>query len=135
MFRASSMRCVPIKAGQGLRRLTKSALVLIHFSCEVLMKRRRLGLYRGSGKVLAHPDSPAGGTGPGFSRPPGPSGLHEDMWGHNSLPHPDSPAGRRITIPTSFISIPWSEQIVSGRQWNLRNPESAPTWFRKPGRG
>lgn len=38
----------------------------------------------------AHPDSPAGGTGPGKSRSP--RDLHH--WGPSDVPHPDSPAGR-----------------------------------------
>ena len=38
----------------------------------------------------AHPDSPAGGIGPGFSRAPG----HPHHWDSSNVPHPDSPAGR-----------------------------------------
>jgi hypothetical protein len=37
----------------------------------------------------AHPDSPAGGIGPGFSRVPG-----HDHWKSSEVPHLDSPAGR-----------------------------------------
>jgi hypothetical protein len=40
---------------------------------------------------FAHPDSPAGGSGPGFSRVPRYSGS---SWPR--LPHPDSPAGRHL---------------------------------------
>jgi len=39
---------------------------------------------------LTHPDSPVGGAGPGFSRPPGP--LQQPS--ASSAPHPDSPAGK-----------------------------------------
>jgi Holliday junction resolvase-like predicted endonuclease len=38
-----------------------------------------------------HPDSPDGGTGPGFSRPPGPA-LKQFVWPPE--PHPDAPAAR-----------------------------------------
>ena len=41
--------------------------------------------------ALAHPDSPAGGTGSGFARLPGPT--TGDVFA-SGLPHPDSPAGR-----------------------------------------
>src|SRR5262245_5206186 len=42
---------------------------------------------------FAHPDSPSGGTGTGFSRLPGPL---RDSFAFTSLPHPHSPAGRRF---------------------------------------
>lgn len=45
--------------------------------------------YRGPLGGWAHPYSPAGGTGPGFSRVPG----HQD-WESSAVPHPDSPAAR-----------------------------------------
>jgi len=61
------------------------------------MRRRRHTLYQNSRGVLAHPDSPAGGTGTGFSRPPGSVGLGHDHSDWNSLAHPDSPAGKHIT--------------------------------------
>jgi len=44
-----------------------------------------------SADTLAHPDSPAGGSGPGFSRPPGPTGYVS-----SHFPDPYSPAGRLI---------------------------------------
>ncbi len=42
---------------------------------------------------FAHPDSPAGGTGTGFSRPPG---TLRYTWPWSRLPHPDSPAAGRF---------------------------------------
>jgi hypothetical protein len=39
-----------------------------------------------------HPDSPNGGTGPGFSRPP----MGCGDWSASRVPHPDSPAGRHF---------------------------------------
>ena len=42
---------------------------------------------------IAHPDSPAGGTGPGFSRPPGYLG-DSPSWSRSPVPHPDSPEAR-----------------------------------------
>jgi len=46
-----------------------------------------------TGAGLMHPDAPAGGTGPGASRPSGPDGSWVAPGG---LPHPDSPDGRRF---------------------------------------
>jgi len=43
--------------------------------------------------TLSHPNSPAGGTGPGLSRPPGYQG-DSPSWSRSPVPHPDSPAGR-----------------------------------------
>jgi hypothetical protein len=44
--------------------------------------------------TLAHPDSPAGGSGTGAARPPIPLRY---SWTDATLPHPDSPAARQIT--------------------------------------
>ena len=44
----------------------------------------------------AHPDSPAGGPGPGSSRPAGPELYWEPAPG---IAHPDSPAGRNVVAP------------------------------------
>ncbi len=41
--------------------------------------------------TFAHPNSPAGGSGTGLSRPPG---FTSYSW--SRLPHPDSPAGRYL---------------------------------------
>jgi hypothetical protein len=47
---------------------------------------------------VAHPDSPAGGTGPGFSRPPG-SQDERPWWSRLPGSHPDSPLGRHVNWP------------------------------------
>ena len=53
-----------------------------------------LRIFEGWTGKPAHPDSPAGGGGPGSFRQPGPlNHVHV----HGRLPHPHSPAGRRIT--------------------------------------
>src|SRR5947209_20251563 len=52
--------------------------------------RDRFRSWSHSGR-LAHPNSPAGGSGSGFSRVPGYTGY---SW--SRLPHPDSPAGRHV---------------------------------------
>ena len=54
-----------------------------------------LRLYRGYSGTPAHPDSPAGGGGPGYFREPGPLGMSGSS--SSGLLHPDSPAGRRLT--------------------------------------
>ena len=51
---------------------------------------------------FAHPDSPAGGSGPGFSRPPGSLGLRDSGPLLSSVPHPDSPAGRHFAWSTEL---------------------------------
>jgi lysozyme family protein len=50
---------------------------------------------------VAHPDSPDGGTGPGFSRPPGYLGDGPSL-SRSPVPHPDSPEGRHSS---------WSNQL------------------------
>jgi hypothetical protein len=55
--------------------------------------------------TYAHPDSPAGGSGPGFSRSPGSA---EHSW--FPLPHPDSPAGRYIHWQTEFWALEQRER-------------------------
>ena len=50
-----------------------------------------LRIFEGWTGKPAHPDSPAGGGGPGSFRQPGPLN-HVHVHGH--LPHPHSPAGR-----------------------------------------
>lgn len=47
--------------------------------------------------AFAHPDSPAGGSGTGSSRPPGP-----DVYSWSPVPHPDSPAGRYFQWQTAL---------------------------------
>jgi len=63
-----------------------------------------------SGQILGHggvdPDSPAGGSGPGKSRRPGP--LREVV-GASALPHPDAPAKRHSYIAKK------SAHVVSAR--------------------
>src|SRR5436190_6943016 len=49
---------------------------------------------------FAHPDSPAGGSGTGFARPPAGAGKSLTL-----VPHPDSPSGRR-----SVNTSKWSRQ-------------------------
>jgi hypothetical protein len=49
--------------------------------------------------LVVHPDAPAGGSGPGFARPPRVAQHHGQR--HRShpparLPHPDSPAGKHV---------------------------------------
>ena len=45
--------------------------------------------------TFAHPDAPVGGTGAGYSRPPGPSGT--DIHGGRGAPDPHSPEGHKVT--------------------------------------
>ena len=52
---------------------------------------------------LAHPDSPAGGSGPGFSRPPAPERYIGSL---SSVPHPDSPAARVFCWHAEPPSLP-----------------------------
>jgi len=44
--------------------------------------------------AFAHPDSPAGGSGPGFSSLPGPLGYPPPPSGPVPIPYPNSPAGQ-----------------------------------------
>lgn len=44
--------------------------------------------------AFAHPDSPAGGSGPGFSTLPGPLGYPPPPSGPVPIPYPNSPAGQ-----------------------------------------
>ncbi len=52
-------------------------------------------MWHGWQDTFAHPDSPAGGGGPGSFREPGPLGMH-DTHSHR-YPHPQSPEGLRHT--------------------------------------
>jgi hypothetical protein len=52
---------------------------------------------------FAHPDSPAGGAGTGFARPPGPQQRYS--WSSSRVPHPDSPAGRHFD---------WQSELLRG---------------------
>ena len=58
--------------------------------------------------VIAHPDSPAGGSGPGFSRSsPGP-GI--SFWSSARLPHPDSPAATSFNWQSVLPRIDFEER-------------------------
>src|SRR5262245_1106728 len=61
------------------------------------MKRRWYDPYLGWLGTLAHPDSPAGGSGTGFSRIPKSADLGDEHLSKSTLPRPDSPVGRNIT--------------------------------------
>ena len=64
-------------------------------------------------EAVAHPDSPAGGTGPGFSRPPGPqngSGLS------SRIPHLDSPAGRTFDWQSELFRAECQERNELARR-------------------
>jgi hypothetical protein len=53
------------------------------------------------GERLAHPDSPAGGSGPGHARPP--SRVNE-LW-PSDIPHPHSPAGKHFLYSDVLLDI------------------------------
>jgi hypothetical protein len=62
---------------------------------------------------FVHPDSPAGGTGTGFARPPGPQRY---SWLSSRVPHPDSPAGRTFHWQAELVRIEHQEREDLGRQ-------------------
>ena len=57
------------------------------------------------GKV-AHPDSPAGGGGPGLFQFLGPLGSMIDRYGHDLLPHPQSPAAHTVALTAVELNSP-----------------------------
>jgi hypothetical protein len=57
------------------------------------MRRRRSSLYQGWRGNLAHPNSPTGGSGPGFSRAPYSQEIEFDHFTCSAVPNPDWPAG------------------------------------------
>jgi hypothetical protein len=63
--------------------------------------------YQGWGdpNSFAHPDSPSGGAGPGFARPPVQTGY---TW--SPVPHPDSPAGRLYQWQQSLQKLDFTER-------------------------
>jgi hypothetical protein len=64
----------------------------------------------GNSDQSAHPDSPAGGTGPGFARASGPIGGWVPA--ADGLPHPHSPAGRSLVLASAGQVQPGT-QIVA----------------------
>jgi Bacterial toxin 46 len=61
--------------------------------------------------TFAHPDSPTGGSGSGFSRSPGYSGY---SW--SPVPHPNSPAGRRFDWNSELPRLQLEEHFTKALQ-------------------
>ncbi len=73
---------------------------------------------------FAHPDSPAGGSGTGFSRPAGPQRYSWPSSTH--VPHPDSPAGRHFSWQTELPRLAIEERARAVYQALASAPQYVP---------
>ena len=78
-------------------------------------------MWHGWQDTFAHPDSPAGGGGPGSFREPGPLGMH-DTHSHRH-PHPQSPEGLRNHVDRNYLhgheSFALNRKVISGLLYPL----------------
>jgi len=76
--------------------------------------------------TFAHPDSPAGGLGPGYSRMPGPLGIMP-----SNVPHPGSPAGRHVSWSFELPHFEFEDRLGDVRDAVLKAPHYIPRALRE----
>lgn len=80
---------------------------------------------------LAHPNSPDGGSGPGFSRPPGPQ-LDSHLWAASGVPHPDSPSGQHFSWHAGLPSGAGLKMSIRGQIRQISTKQDIDEFRRDP---